>query len=184
MASQSDSSVPLRIGGIIFFMAALSVFLEMISRTIASWVFFISSPGLGWGLFYVLTAFLFASFFFLALFSCGTAALFAGTGGYTQSVWNCGVYALFCVSLFATLLLVTGITEDDVAIFYMSVISIVALLAYNALVFVCLRKDGSFYWKNLVPADANTRLCLKVYALMIVVLEVACFLYANKLLDE
>ncbi len=173
----------LRISGIIAFVACVALCLEMLLRNVESWIFMITASSNGWGIFYIFTAFLFTSFFFLAAFSSGTAALFAGQGGYVQSVWNCGIYALVCVSLFASLQLFTGLTEDDVQIFIVSVISIVSLLVFNAIVFFCLKDEEDFSWKKIAPADSNTKLCLKVYILMTVVTEIATFIYAHKVID-
>lgn len=173
----------LRIVGIVAFIACVSLCLEMLLRNVESWIFMITASSNVWGIFYIFTAFLFTSFFFLAAFSSGTAALFAGQGGYVQSVWNCGIYALICVALFASLQLFTGLTEDDVQIFIISVVSIVCLIVFNAIVFFCLKEEETFYWKKIAPTDENTKLCLKVYILMTVVTEIATFIYAHKVID-
>lgn len=177
------SKVFLRIFGIIFFMFALTVAILVLARNLDSFAFFVASPDLGWGLFYVFTGFLLCSFFLFALFSTGTAAIFAGGQGYTQSVWNCGIYSLFCVAFFTTLLLLTGVTEDEQEILLVCEIALMALILYNAIVFFCLRKEETFYWKNLLPTDANTKLCLKVYALMIAIIEIASFLISHKFVE-
>ncbi len=177
------SKVFLRIFGIIFFMFALTVAIPVLARNIDSFAFFVASPDLGWGLFYVFTGFLLCSFFLFALFSTGTAAIFAGGQGYTQSVWNCGIYSLFCVAFFTTLLLLTGVTEEEQEILLVCEIALMLLILYNAIVFFCLRKEETFYWKNLLPSDPNTKLCLKVYALMIVIIEIASFLISHKFVE-
>lgn len=164
-------------------MLTLSASLLAVSRTVESFVFFISSPDLGWGLFYVFTAFLFASFFFFALFSAGTAAIFGGNGGYIQSVWNCGIYALVLISAFTGLQFMTGVTEDDAIIMTASEAAVFLLILYNAILYLALKKGNDFYWKNILPKDTNTKLCIKVYGLMILVLEVGSFLYANKMME-
>lgn len=176
-------SIILRLTGIVFFMMVLSLSLMMIGRTVESFAFFITSDELGWGLFYVFTSFIFATFFLLSLFSTGTAAIFAGSGGYMQSVWNCGVYSLVCVSLFTGLQFITGVTDGDIQIVLASEIAVFALLLYNLIVFLCLRVEKEFLWKNIIPKDANTKLCIKVYGLMILVVEIGCFLYAHKIID-
>ena len=119
----------------------------------------------------------------MSLFSCGTAAIFAGSGGYTQSVWNCGINALVCVSLFVMLQTFTGITEDDLFIMNLSEVSIFLLILYNVVVFFTLKGEKDFYWKNLFFQDNASKLCLKVYVIMIFVSEIACFLYAHKIIE-
>lgn len=176
-------SVLLRIAGIVFFMLSLSVSLPVLARTAESYAFLISEPQTGWGLFYVFTSFLLLTFFFMSLFSCGTAAIFAGSGGYTQSVWNCGINALVCVSLFVMLQTFTGITEDDLFIMNLSEVSIFLLILYNVVVFFTLKGEKDFYWKNLFFQDNASKLCLKVYVIMIFVSEIACFLYAHKIIE-
>ena len=177
------SKVFLRIFGILFFMFALAAAIPVLARNIDSFAFFVASPDLGWGLFYVFTGFLLCTFFLFALFSTGTAAIFAGGQGYTQSVWNCGIYSLFSIALFTTILLLTGITEDEQEILLVCEIALMALILYNTIVFFCLRKEENFYWKNLLPSDTNTKLCLKVYALMIAIIEIASFLISHKFVD-
>ncbi len=177
------SKVFLRIFGIVFFMFALAAAIPVLARNIDSFAFFVASPDLGWGLFYVFTGFLLCTFFLFALFSTGTAAIFAGGQGYTQSVWNCGIYSLVSVAFFTTLLLLTGITEDEQEILLVCEIALMALILYNAIVFFCLRKEENFYWKNLLPSDPNTKLCLKVYALMIAIIEIASFLISHKFVE-
>lgn len=164
-------------------MFALAAAIPVLARNIDSFAFFVASPDLGWGLFYVFTGFLLCTFFLFALFSTGTAAIFAGGQGYTQSVWNCGIYSLFSVALFTTILLFTGITEDEQEILLVCEIALMALILYNAIIFFCLRKEETFYWKNLLPSDPNTKLCLKVYALMIAIIEIASFLISHKFVD-
>ena len=70
----------LRITGIVFFRLTLSVALIRIGRTVESFAFFVTSEDLGWGLFYVVTSFIFVTFFLFSLFSTGTSAIFAGSG--------------------------------------------------------------------------------------------------------
>lgn len=164
-------------------MFALAAAIPVLARNIDSFAFFVASPDLGWGLFYVFTGFLLCTFFLFALFSTGTAAIFAGGQGYTQSVWNCGIYSLFSVALFTTILLLTGITEDEQEILLVCEIALMALILYNAIIFFCLRKEETFYWKNLLPSDLNTKLCLKVYALMIAIIEIASFLISHKFVE-
>ena len=177
------AKVFLRIFGILFFMFALAAAIPVLARNIDSFAFFVASPDLGWGLFYVFTGFLLCTFFLFALFSTGTAAIFAGGQGYTQSVWNCGIYSLVSIALFTTILLLTGITKDEQEILLVCEIALMALILYNTIVFFCLRKEENFYWKNLLPSDTNTKLCLKVYALMIAIIEIASFLISHKFVD-
>lgn len=59
-------------------MFTLAAAIPVLARNIDSFAFFVASPDLGWGLFYVFTGFLLCSFFLFALFSTGTAAIFAG----------------------------------------------------------------------------------------------------------
>lgn len=177
------SKVFLRISGIVFFMLTLAAAIPVIARNIDSFAFFVASPDLGWGLFYVFTGFLLCTFLLFALFSTGTAAIFAGGQGYTQSVWNCGIYSLVSVALFTTILILTGVTDEEQEILLVCEIALLAVILYDAVVFFCLRKEESFYWKNLIPGDPNTKLCLKVYALMAAVIEIASFLISHKFVD-
>lgn len=177
------SKVFLRISGIVFFMLTLAAAIPVIARNIDSFAFFVASPDLGWGLFYVFTGFLLCTFLLFALFSTGTAAIFAGGQGYTQSVWNCGIYSLVSVALFTTILILTGVTDEEQEILLVCEIALLAVILYDAVVFFCLRKEESFYWKNLIPCDPNTKLCLKVYTLMAAVIEIASFLISHKFVD-
>lgn len=164
-------------------MLTLAAAIPVIARNIDSFAFFVASPDLGWGLFYVFTGFLLCTFLLFALFSTGTAAIFAGGQGYTQSVWNCGIYSLVSVALFTTILILTGVTDEEQEILLVCEIALLAVILYDAVVFFCLRKEESFYWKNLIPGDPNTKLCLKVYALMAAVIEIASFLISHKFVD-
>lgn len=164
-------------------MLTLAAAIPVIARNIDSFAFFVASPDLGWGLFYVFTGFLLCTFLLFALFSTGTAAIFAGGQGYTQSVWNCGIYSLVSVALFTTILILTGVTDEEQEILLVCEIALLAVILYDAIVFFCLRKEESFYWKNLIPGDPNTKLCLKVYALMAAVIEIASFLISHKFVD-
>lgn len=164
-------------------MLTLAAAIPVIARNIDSFAFFVASPDLGWGLFYVFTGFLLCTFLLFALFSTGTAAIFAGGQGYTQSVWNCGIYSLVSVALFTTILILTGVTDEEQEILLVCEIALLAVILYDAIIFFCLRKEESFYWKNLIPGDPNTKLCLKVYALMAAVIEIASFLISHKFVD-
>lgn len=173
----------LRIFGIIFFVFAVTVALPVLSQNLAAFIFFISSSETGWGLYYLFTGLLFVSFFVFAVFSSGTAAIFAGSGGYTQSVWNCGIFSIFCLGLFTTLMLITGVSEEEQEILLVSEIALLCLVAWNAIVFFCIKKTEGFYWKNLLSKDSCSLLCLKVYAGMTVVIEIASFLLAHKFVE-
>lgn len=164
-------------------MLTLAAAIPVIARNIDSFAFFVASPDLGWGLFYVFTGFLLCTFLLFALFSTGTAAIFAGGQGYTQSVWNCGIYSLVSVALFTTILILTGVTDEEQEILLVCEIALLAVILYDAIIFFCLRKEESFYWKNLIPGDPNTKLCMKVYALMAAVIEIASFLISHKFVD-
>lgn len=173
----------LRISGIIFFVAALTMAMPVFQRSLDSFAFFIASPSVGWGLYYVLTACIFMTFLIFALFSTGTAAIFAGSAGYVQSVWNCGIYSLFALGLFTTQMLILGFSEEELFLLQMCLISLAAMIVYDVLIYFSLRKEEGFYWKNLLTADSNTKLCLKVFVLMLAVVEVIAFLYAHKFVD-
>lgn len=177
------SKIVLRISGIVFFMFSLAAALPALSRNLDSFAFFIASPDLGWGMFYIFTGFLLCSFFLFALFSTGTAAIFAGEQDYVQSVWNCALYSLFCLALFTSLLIVTGVTPEEKEIFLLCEIALLSLIVYNIIIFLCLRKKENFYWKNIFSSDSRCKLCLKVYVLMICVIEIGCFLLAHKFVE-
>ena len=183
------SSFLFRLSGILFFVAVVSTALIVLEQNISSFIFFIASESTAWGLYFVFSSAVLVSAFLFALFSSGTAAIFAGTGGYVQSVWNTGMYALFCTGLYSTSQLVTGITHDDAKglmysgsslIFFLSLIFICVLLVYNLFLFILLKKEEGFYVKNLLSLDSNTKLCLKVYGVMLGLIEAGCFLYAHK----
>ena len=169
-----------RLIGILAFIAVVSTALLLLEQNISSFIFFVAAESTGWGLFYVVTSAVLVSAFLFALFSAGTAAIFAGTAGYVQSVWNTGMYALFCSGLYSSSQLLTGISHDDEEIFFLSLIFICGLLIYNFLTFICLKKEEGFSVKNLPAFDSNTKLCLKVYGVMLAVIEAGCFLYAHK----
>lgn len=175
-----SNSFLFRLTGILFFIAVVSTALIVLEQNISSFIFFIASESTAWGLYFVFTSAVLVSAFLFALFSSGTAAIFAGTGGYVQSVWNTGMYALFCTGLYSTSQLVTGITHDDEEIFFLSLIFICVLLIYNFLMFIWLKKEEGFYVKNLLSSDSNNKLCLKVYGVMLGLIEAGCFLYAHK----
>lgn len=176
-------SIVLRVAGIVFFMLTIATSLEMLSRAVGSWVFMIEGESSAWGVFYVLTSMLFTSFFVFAAFASGLASIFAGKEPYTQAIWNCSSYALTFVSVFALLQILTGITEDDASIVLVSSASILGLIVFMVITFFCLRKEETFYWKNLYTLDVGTKLCFKVWGIMLVVIYVGTFIYAHKLLD-
>lgn len=164
-------------------MLTLACAIPVFTRNVDSFAFFIASPDLGWGLFYVFTGFLLCSFFLFALFASGTASIFAGEQGYRQSVWNCAVYSLFSLSLFTTILLLTGITEEEKEILTICQIALFLLILYCLVIFLCLKNSESFCVKNILSKDSNSKLCIKVYIFMIIVVEVISFLLAHKFTD-
>lgn len=174
----------LRVTGIIVFMLVLSVFLETIERSIQSFAFFISSPELGWGLFYVFTSIVFATFFLFALFSSALSAIFAGKKEFINASWSSALLALFSVSFFATVTLITGVEDSDKTILTLSEAAIFLLILYSLVLFLCYRKEEGFFWANIFSRDKNFFMCIKVYLIMLAVLEAASFLYAHKLLDS
>lgn len=176
-------AVVLRVTGIVVFMLVLSAFLEMISRAVSSFAFFVSSPQLGWGLYYIFTSILFATFFFFALFSSFFSAIFAGKSEYISAQWNSALLALFCVSLFATLTQLTGIEEGDAAIMMLAEAAVFLLIFYALIMFFCLKKENGFRWNDIFKKDKYFFMCIKVYLIMLAVLETASFLYAHKILE-
>lgn len=173
----------LRISGIIFFGATLAMAMPVFSRNLDSYAFFISCPDVGWGLYYVLTAVIFTAFFFFTLFSTGTAAIFAGSGGYVQSVWNCGIYGLFCIGFFTSQLLFFGIDHEEEYLLMLCIASVFGLILYNVLIYFALRKEETFSYKNIFSVDSNSKLCFKVFGLMMAVVEIGAFLYAHKFVE-
>lgn len=123
------------------------------------------------------------SFFIFAVFSSGLSAIFAGSGGYTQSVWNCGIFSIFCLGLFTTLMLITGVSEEEQEVLLVSEIALLCLVGWNAITFACLKKTEGFYWKNLLSKDKCSVLCIKVYAGMTAVIEIVSFLAAHKFVE-
>lgn len=180
---KTSGNIVVRVTGIVLFMLVLSAFLETIGRSVESFAFFISSSQLGWGLYYIFTSVLFSTFFFFALFSTAFSAIFAGKHEYIHAQWSSALLSLFCVSLFATLTVFTGVQEGDSLILMISEAAVFLLILYILILFLCFRKEEGFCWSNFFMKDKNFFMCIKVYLIMLAVLEAGSFLYAHKILE-
>lgn len=178
---KKNTSLIFRAAGILFFIITMLSVIEMFSTNIAAFMYIITEDNRIQSIFFIAAALLYTTSFLFALFATGTAALFGGKNGFTQSVWNCSVYSLVTLSLYATMEISAGI-EADGQFFLLQ--SILMQLFFSIIALVCLKEEDSFAWKNILPLDANSKLCLKVYALMLALIEILSFFLAHKLLDQ
>ena len=57
------------------------------------------------------------------------------------------------------------------------------LFAEEMFLLVCLKELPDFSFKDIRPKDPNSKLCLKVYLIMLALMETGCFIWANKTLN-
>lgn len=178
---RKNTTLVFRAAGILFFIVSMLSVIEMFSTNISAFMYIITEDNRAQSIFLIAAALLYTTSFLFALFSTGTAALFGGRNGFTQSVWNCSVYSLVTLSLYATMEISAGI-EADGQFFLLQ--SILMQLFFSVIALVCLREEQSFAWKNILPLDANSKLCLKVYAIMLALIEITSFFLAHRLLEQ
>ena len=178
---KKNTAIIFRIAGIIFFIVNMLSVLEMFNVNISTFMYIITEDSRGWSIFFIVTALLYTTYFLFALFSTGTAALFGGKNGFTQSVWNCSVYSLVALSAYTSMEIITGIEQEEQ---FFLVQSIIMQLFFSIIMLVCLKEEKTFFWKNILPVDENSRLSLKVYAIMLALIEISSFFIAHHILGE
>lgn len=173
---KKNTAIIFRVTGILFFVMTISMVLRVFDINIGTFSYIINSDDRAWSIFFLFQSLLHTTYFLFAIFATGTAAIFAGKNNWTQSVWNCAVYALIAVSIYTSLEIITGIQEEEQ--FFLS-LSIMSQLFFTIIIFVCLKEESEFLWKNILPTDANSKICLKAYIIMLVLVETASFFLAH-----
>lgn len=167
-----------RVTGILFFIINMMSVIEMISVNFSTFLYIASDESTRfWSIFFLITSFFYTAYFLFAIFGTGTAAIFAGKNGYTQSVWNCAVYSVVFLSMYTSLQLITGVESSDEQFFLIQ--SIIMNLIFLTIIFFCLKEEKDFSWKNILPTDPNSKHCLKVFLIMLFIVEAAIFLYSH-----
>lgn len=185
---QKSTSWIFRIAGIIFFVANMITVVEMLNVNILSFMFIMdeNSENSGWNVFFILTALLYTTSFLCAIMATGTAAIFGGKNNYTQSVYNSQIVAVISLALYAGLQIITrdnSNPEESETLFILATTLIMEIF-FAVISFFCLKELPNFKWKNILPKDPNSKLCLKVYLVMLALVETGCFIYANKILNQ
>lgn len=192
---KKQTSIILRVAGIIFFIANLMFVLEVLQVNFSTFAFIMdqgtelgmeqgvaaegASPK-GWNFFFLFSAILYTTSFLFALFSTGTASIYGGKNGFTQSVWNCQIYSTVTLALYTSLQILTGLEPE---MQFILVTSILMQVIFAVIVLVCLKELTDFSWKDIRPKDQNSKLCIRVWLIMLVLIEVACFIWANNKLS-
>ena len=176
-----------RIAGIIFLVANLITVVEMINVNFTSFVYIMQNNNVFWSIFFIFTALLYTTSFLNAIMATGTAAIFAGKNNYTQSVWNSQITAVITLALYTTLQIITGYdasNPEEAETLFILVTTLVIEIFFAVITFFCLRELPDFKWKNILPKDPNSKLCLKVYLIMLALVETGCFIYANIIINR
>ena len=172
----------LRISGIIFLVTNLITVVEMINVNFSSFVYVMTNEGSFWSIFFIFTAILYTTSFLHAIMATGTAAIFGGKNNYTQSVWNCQIIAIITLALYASLQILTGYDStnpEESETLFILVTTLIMEIFFAVITFFCLKDLPEFSWKNILPRDPNSKLCLKVYLIMLALVEAGSFIYAN-----
>lgn len=185
---QKSTSWIFRIAGIIFFVANMITVVEMLQVNISTFMFIMdeNSENSGWNVFFILTTLLYTTSFLCAIMATGTAAIFGGKNNYTQSVYNSQIVAVISLALYAGLQIITrdnSNPEESETLFILATTLIMEIF-FAVISFFCLKELPNFKWKNILPKDPNSKLCLKVYLVMLALVETGCFIYANKVLNQ
>lgn len=185
---QKSTSWIFRIAGIIFFVANMITVVEMLQVNISTFMFIMdeNSENSGWNVFFILTALLYTTSFLCAIMATGTSAIFGGKNNYTQSVYNSQIVAVISLALYAGLQIITrdnSNPEESETLFILATTLIMEIF-FAVISFFCLKELPNFKWKNILPKDPNSKLCLKVYLVMLALVEIGCFIYANKVLNQ
>lgn len=185
---QKSTSWIFRIAGIIFFVANMITVVEMLQVNLTTFMFIMDEnlENSGWNVFFILTALLYTTSFLCAIMATGTAAIFGGKNNYTQSVYNSQIVAVTSLALYAGLQIITrdnSNPEESETLFILATTLIMEIF-FAVISFFCLKELPSFKWKNILPKDPNSKLCLKVYLVMLALVEIGCFIYANKVLNQ
>lgn len=178
---KKNTSIIFRVSGILFFIITLANVLEIFDVNISSFYFLLEQENTFWGVFLIFESILYTTSFLFSLFATGTAALFAGKNGFSQSVWNCSVYSVVTLAIYTIIQIFTGI-ESEIQFFLVQ--SIIMQILFMIIVFVCLKEESEFSAKNIIPSDTNSKLCLKIYAIMLLIFEIASFILANIFLEN
>ena len=177
---KKTTALVLRLAGILFFIVTLIFVVEVLQVNFSTFAYIMDAGEKFWNFFFIISALLYTTSFLFSLFSTGTAAIFAGKNGYTQSVWNCQIYSIVTLALYTSLQLFTGIESE---MQFILVTSIVMEAIFSIIVLVCLKEFPDFSFKDIRPKDPNSKLCLKVYLIMLALMETGCFIWANKTLN-
>lgn len=192
---KKPTTLVFRFAGIIFFVGAMMSLLNVLDTCQATLGFILSDEngeyGVFWNAFFLVTATLYAASFALFLFATGTAALFGGKRGFTQSVFNSALYSLVTLSLYASINILTGVNEEEKEILYLLVQSIVMELSFCVIAFFCLRDSSeedeaaggvdtsAFAFKKIFILDENMRLSFKALLVFLALIWFAAFLMVH-----
>lgn len=165
-----------RVTGIIFFVVSFMWVVQVLDTGISAFEFIINGEDRALTVYQFIISLIYTTAFLFAIFATGTAALFGGKNGFTQSVWNCAVYALVLLSIYTSCRIMGGVQVEEQ--FRLSQ-SIIMQLFFCIIIFVCLREEDEFSFKNILPQDQNTKLCLKVYGIMLLLFELTFFLMSH-----
>jgi len=180
-----NSSWIFRISGIIFFVANMITVVEMMQVNTSTYMYIINEGQVVRNIFFLFTAILYTTSFLFAIISSGTAALFGGKSNYTQSVWNTQIVAIVTLAMYAGLQIITGYdknNQEEAETLFILVTTLVMEIFFATIAFFCLKELPNFSWRDIRPKDPNSKLCIKVYLVMLALVEIGCFIYANKLI--
>lgn len=185
----------LRLSGVIFFVGAMALGFLNVFDTSLSTLGYILSEGseIFWNVYFLVMGSIYVSSFALFLFSTGTAALFGGKRGFTQSVFNSGVYSLVALSFYSSINILTGVDEDlSAALLSVLVPSIIMEISFCVITFFCLRDTSesdeaeggvdtsAFSFSKIFSLDDNMRITLKALLAFLVLIWGAAFIMVHQ----
>ena len=74
------------------------------------------------------------------------------------------------------------INPEEAETLFILVTTLVMEIFFATIAFFCLKELQNFSWRDIRPKDPNSKLCIKVYRVMLALVEIGCFIYANKLI--
>lgn len=175
------NSLILRISGAIFLVMAIIAVIEMLGLIFGAFGFFTSGYPLSWKAYFLFLAIVFAFHVLTSLLSCCTALIFGGKREYVQAEWNLSVYSLVSISLYVSAYFIGMMIDGNAAIpedlqfTYLSLI--MARAAFALIVLTCCKREDGFSWKNILPFDAHSKLCLKLTAGLGIAVFIGCAVF-------
>ena len=178
---QKTKDFTIKIFGFLFFLFSVFKIMETINISATSFMYLIEGNSVIWGLFFIFTSILYILFFTYSLSSGYLLASFSESMEHKQAAWNTGIFSLIFLFIYTLVQQVTGFDIEELK--YCGILFAVGLI-FQIILFLFIRKDEGFNWKNIALYDRINKKCFRINIIMLVIILFGTFIYANIVLNK